>query len=151
MKRSVSNTVISKYQRPININEQMNRLNALYVHNEINWLGYPYFPGSSASKASACNARDLGSIPGSGRSPRKWQPTSVLLPGNFHGQRSLVGYCPWDCKESDMTEQLHFTSPIQSKLQKNVNSSEDYSFLLFFIFYLSYPPIFFLLFTNKFT
>jgi len=28
------------------------------------------------------------------------------LPGEFHGQRSLVGYSPWGCKESDMTEQL---------------------------------------------
>ena len=26
---------------------------------------------------------------------RKWQPTPVLLPGEFHGQRSLVGYSPW--------------------------------------------------------
>ena len=41
---------------------------------------------------------------------RKWQPTPVLLPGKFHGQRSLVGYSPWGCKESDTTEQLHFTS-----------------------------------------
>ena len=32
---------------------------------------------------------------------RKWQPTLVLLPGNFHGQRSLVGYSPWGRKESD--------------------------------------------------
>ena len=35
---------------------------------------------------------------------REWQPTPVLLPGEFHGQRSLVGYSPWDCKESDKTE-----------------------------------------------
>ena len=34
--------------------------------------------------------------------------TPVLLPGKFHGQRSLVGYCPWGHKESDMTERLHF-------------------------------------------
>ena len=38
---------------------------------------------------------------------RKWQPTPVLLPGKSHGQRSLVGYSPWDRKESDMTERLH--------------------------------------------
>jgi len=38
---------------------------------------------------------------------RKWQPTPVLLPGKSHGQRSLVGYSPWDLKESDMTERLH--------------------------------------------
>ena len=37
---------------------------------------------------------------------RKWQPTSVFLPGKFHGQRSLVGYSPWSHKESDMTERL---------------------------------------------
>ena len=41
---------------------------------------------------------------------RKYQPTSVLLPGKFHGWRSLVGYSPWDCKESDTTELLHFLS-----------------------------------------
>ena len=36
---------------------------------------------------------------------RKWLPTPVFLPGEFHGQRSLEGYSPWGCKESDMTEQ----------------------------------------------
>ena len=30
--------------------------------------------------------------------------TPVFLPGQFHGQRSLVGYSPWSCKESDTTE-----------------------------------------------
>ena len=39
---------------------------------------------------------------------RKWQPTPVLLPGKFHGLRSLVGYSPWGRKESDTTERLHF-------------------------------------------
>ena len=39
---------------------------------------------------------------------RKWQSTPVLLPGKYHGQRSLVGYSPWGREESDMTEQLHF-------------------------------------------
>ena len=33
-----------------------------------------------------------------------WQPTPVFLPGEFHGQRSLVGSSPWGHKESDMTE-----------------------------------------------
>ena len=40
--------------------------------------------------------------------PLEWQPTPVLLPGKFHGLRSLVGYSPWGSKESDMTERLHF-------------------------------------------
>ena len=34
---------------------------------------------------------------------REWQPTPVFLPGEFHGQRSLAGYSPWGCKESDTT------------------------------------------------
>ena len=37
---------------------------------------------------------------------RKWQPTPVFLPGEFHGQRNLVGYSPWDHKELDITEWL---------------------------------------------
>ena len=35
---------------------------------------------------------------------RKWQPTPVFLPGKSNGQRSLAGYSPWGCKESDMTK-----------------------------------------------
>ena len=35
---------------------------------------------------------------------REWQLTLVFLPGEFRGQRSLVGYSPWDRKELDMTE-----------------------------------------------
>ena len=42
---------------------------------------------------------------------KKWLPTPVFLPGEFHGQRNLVGYSPWCCKESDMTEQLTLSLP----------------------------------------
>ena len=35
---------------------------------------------------------------------REWQSTPEFLPGEFHGQRSLVGCSPWGRKESDMTE-----------------------------------------------
>ena len=45
----------------------------------------------------------VGTIPWS----RKQQPTPVCLPGKFNGQRSLVGFSPWDCKESDITERLN--------------------------------------------
>ena len=37
---------------------------------------------------------------------RKYQPSPVLLGGEFHGQRSQAGYSPWDCKESDTTVRL---------------------------------------------
>ena len=39
---------------------------------------------------------------------RQWHPTPVLLPGKFHGRRSLVGCSPWGRWESDTTERLHF-------------------------------------------
>ena len=66
------------------------------------------FPGDSDGKESACQCRRCGFNPLVGKIPwrRKWQPTPVFLPGESHGQRSLVGYSPWGCKESDTTEQL---------------------------------------------
>ena len=44
----------------------------------------------------------VGKIPGR----MKWQATPAFLPGESHGQRSLMGHSPWDRKESDTTEQL---------------------------------------------
>ena len=60
-------------------------------------------------KESACNAENPGSILGSGRSPGEgngyaWIHTLVFLPGEFHGQQSLMGYSPRGCKEVDMTK-----------------------------------------------
>ena len=46
---------------------------------------------------------------------RKWQPTPVFLSGEFHGQRSLVGYSPWGHKESDTTEWLTHDEQTESK------------------------------------
>ena len=62
------------------------------------------------AKKPTCNAGEPGSIPESGRSPGEgiWQPSPILLPGKFHGRRSLVGYSPWGHEELDRTEQLHF-------------------------------------------
>ena len=63
-------------------------------------------------KGLPVNAGDAGSIPGLGRSPGEGsilpyrQPTPVFLPGKSHGQKSLVGYSPWDHKELDATERL---------------------------------------------
>ena len=50
---------------------------------------------------------------------RAWQPTSVFLPGESHGQKSLVGYSPWGGKESDTTEVTRHacTQRVESWLQ----------------------------------
>ena len=75
------------------------------------------FPGGSDGTESTCNVGDLGWIPGMGRSlgEGNWLPIPVFLPGELHGQRSLAGYSPWDCKELDMTERLSsFTRLIEA-------------------------------------
>ena len=54
------------------------------------------FPCGSHYKEFACSAEDPGLIPGLGRSLEKGMAThSIILAGEFHGQRSLVGYSPW--------------------------------------------------------
>ena len=58
-------------------------------------LGRPWW---LSGKEPTCQCRKssfdswVGKIPWRG----KWQPTPVFLPGESHGQRSLVGYSPWD-------------------------------------------------------
>ena len=66
------------------------------------------FPGGSDGKESACNVGDLGSIPGLGRFPGggHGNPFQYSCLENPHGQKSLVGYSPWGCKESDTSELL---------------------------------------------
>ena len=59
------------------------------------------FPSGSVGEESACNARDLGSIPGKIPWRREWLLTPVFLPGEFHTERSLVSYSPWGPKESE--------------------------------------------------
>ena len=61
----------------------------------------------TVKKKSACNAEDLGLVPGLGRSPGdgNGKPIPVLLPGEFHGRGAWQG-SPSDCRELDMTEQL---------------------------------------------
>ena len=66
------------------------------------------FPGGSDGKESACDSGDPGLIPGLGRSPGEGNdyPLQYCFPGEFHGQRSLVGYSPCGHKELDTTERL---------------------------------------------
>ena len=72
------------------------------------WLGENFYAiffllgfcsGGWDGKEFVRSAEDLGSIPESGRAPwrMEWLP---------HGQKSLVGYSPWGCKESDTAERL---------------------------------------------
>ena len=66
-------------------------------------------PTWCSGKESTCKCRRCRFDPCVGKIPwrRKWQTTPVFLPGKSPGQRSLVGYTPWGCKESYTTAQLH--------------------------------------------
>ena len=67
------------------------------------------FPGGRGGKESTYQCRRGKFDPCVRKIPwrRKWQPTLVFLPREFHGQRSLAGYSPRVLKESDMTEHTH--------------------------------------------
>ena len=65
-------------------------------------------PGGSVDKEPACQCRrhrrlGFNSRIGKISWRRAWQPTPIFLPGESHGQRSLVSYSPCCCNESDMT------------------------------------------------
>ena len=90
----------------------VNGLNAPTKRNRLaEWiqkqdLNVWFIPGGSDGKESACNAGDLGSIPGLGRSPWEGNGNPFQYSCLEHGQRSLAGYSPRDRKELDMTDQL---------------------------------------------
>ena len=101
--------------------------------------------GGTSGKESTCQwrrRRRQGKIPWR----RAWQPTPVVLPGKFHGQRSLAGYSPRDCKESDVTEHIHIEIRwcLSNWLKGHFKNSFIDLFLLcwiffnFFIFYFIY-------------
>ena len=82
-----------------------------FVRRTIQWRVWG-LPRCQSGKESACQCRRCkrhGLCPWVGKIPwrRKWQTTPVLLPGESHGQRSLTGYSPLGCRESDMTEYPH--------------------------------------------
>ena len=75
------------------------------------------FPGGSSGQEAACQGRRqtrcgfnpwVGKIPGR----KKWEATPVFLPGESHGQRSLVGYSPRGHRESDMIKHTSSSSII---------------------------------------
>ena len=81
-----------------NLATKTNRKDSLKIMLCIKSVG---FPGGASGEEPTCQCRRhrrCGFIPWVGKIPwrRAWQPTPVFLPGGSHGQRSLVGYSPWD-------------------------------------------------------
>ena len=71
------------------------------------WFLSHSFHSSSDNKESAAMQERPGFNPWVGKIlwRREWQPAPVFLPGDFHGQKSLAGYCPWS-KKLDMTDSI---------------------------------------------
>ena len=72
------------------------------------------FPGDSAVKNLPANAGDVlkTQVPSLDREnplEKEMATHSSILDGKFHGQKSLVGYSPWGCKESDTTKAAEHT------------------------------------------
>ena len=86
---------------------------AYFQGNHIHWS----FPGISGSKQSACNARDLGSIPGSGRSPEEGNSYSLQYSCLENPMdTSLAGYSPLGHKGWDTTEATNTTYWLASQV-----------------------------------
>ena len=64
------------------------------------------FPGGSVAKNLPANEGDMGSTPGWQRSPGEGNgnPLQYSCLKNSMDERSMAGYSPWCCKESEMTE-----------------------------------------------
>ena len=77
-------------------------------------------PGGSDGKESACNAGDLGLVPGFGRFPGGGHGKSLQhsFLENPHGQRSVAGYSAWGQKESDTTELLSLSNLTRQALKQ---------------------------------
>ena len=86
-------------------------------------------PGGSDGKASVYNVRDLGSIPGLGRSLEKEMTThSSTLALKIPWTEELgAGYYPWGLKESGTTERLHFHFHYQCTVHSYVDTRPLFS------------------------
>ena len=87
------------------------------------------FPGGPSGKDPTCQCRRRkrhGLDPWVRKIPRRrtWQPTAVFLPREPHGQRSLAGYRPQGCKDSDTTEVTECTGRVQDGGQPNSVGTE---------------------------
>ena len=96
------------------------------------FLSFSRIPGGLprwlSGKESTCQCRRLGFHPWVGKIPwrRKWQPTSVFLPGKSHRKKSLAVYSPWGHKKSDRTYRLKNNNRIPGTWSNN--HEKKYSF-----------------------
>ena len=92
------------------------------IQNDIEYFGNQGFPCGSVGKESACNAGDLGSVPGLGRSPGEGNS----YPLQYSGLENSMGlYSPWSRKELDTTEWLSLHLMVSYKV-KHILTRKSY-------------------------
>ena len=101
------------------------RKRLLIIHLEL-YMPHPCIMGFPRQSKLCLKCRVCGFDPWVRKIPwrREWQPIPVILPGEFHRQRSLVVYSPWGWKESNRIEWLSTSmdKSVQSRNWVAVNS-----------------------------
>ena len=95
------------------------------------------FPGGASGQELAfpCRRHEMWVRSVGGKIPwrRAWQPTPVFLPWESHGQRSLEGYSPGDCKESHVTERQSMLWGLSELIHISIHSSVWYHKMTFLL------------------
>ena len=110
--------VISSTEKYLHLSNLVKEKGAHTYNRNGTWISG--FPDGTSSEKPACWCRRLRTHrfhPCISKIPRRraWQPARVFLPGESHGQRSLVGYSPWGHKELDMSEWLSMDGKFHDK------------------------------------
>ena len=83
-------------------------LNEMGIPDHLTCLLRNLYAGQEATVRTGCGTTDWFQIGKGVLQACKWQPTPVVLHGQSHGRRSVVGYSPWGQAEPDTTKRLHF-------------------------------------------
>ena len=94
---------------PMDCSPPGSSIHGIFQARVLEWGAIAFSAGGTSGKEPTCQCRRCkrqGFNPWVGKIPwrRARKPTPVFLPGESHELRSLAGYSPWNCKESDMTE-----------------------------------------------
>ena len=96
--------------KELDTNEQLNwteqsQSHCLFLKHSRDFLGFPWGARGIEPACQCRKCKKHGFDPWDGKIHwrRAWQPTPGFLSGEYHGQRSLVGYRPWVCRELEMT------------------------------------------------
>ena len=100
-----------------------------YLEESLHLMG---FPGGSDSKKSGNSGDGVWSLGGEDPLEKEMATHPNILAWRIHGERSLVGYSPWGCKESDMTGWLTLTfTPYRTVFKNTLSISNKTDFILY--------------------